>query len=974
MTRMTAAAPVALAQEWQGNHSFLLDDPARIIRVTSGAVELFLVEIAEGVPAGVRHHVMSITAGGLLFGADGAQALSPVGLLAVPLAGTRLVEFQRDAILSPEAVDGWIAGLYRAMLRPIQPPVHPDVLLTEGEGAAVGPGGRFGSRERVLWIATDTPDALLFDTEAVEGLNTGCRLPLAHGAWIGLPHGGTADAVDTAMALAGGWVEKGLAALHSAALDALVLNLRLLAVDEVNRLRNRAQADLAAAGSALDGLGALFDRSGEHRDAGPLSGDALIKAAAVLAQALGSTFQVPEPIRSPEGLIRPARFDDVLAVNQWRAREIRLDDGWWRRDIGPVLLFDAADGRPLVVLSGRRGDTRIVVDPVAGRRTVRPCAGLRGAAFSIHIPLPGRPLRGLDIGGNALRWSRGDVAGLIGLGLASSLLGAAVPIATGYLIDTVIPDHDRSGLVEMGAVLLVLAVMILGLNTAAQVAALRIEGRAGSRLQEAVLDRLLRLPVGFFKNHTAGDLAKRALAIQAIEQAVGSSLIGTLMSSVASLIALGLMVWYAWQLALLAFGMILLVASIGLVLGMMRIRRDRAVIATDGKLAGLLLQLSCGIAKLRQAAAENRAFLRWARLYSFLGRQRFAAHQIDTVSELVGSAALPLATAGLFAAILFLELGKGAFGAGGPADGGTGGGLALGMLIAFLSAFGQAMGGVSGLVGALVQIAALQPLYAYAAPILDAVPETTVRAADPGVLSGAIQVDRLRFRYAPHLPLVFDNLSLSVEAGEFVAVVGLSGSGKSTLLRLLLGFEAPETGAILYDGQDLHGLNVQAVRCQMGVVLQAGRLTPGTLLEYIQGGNPALSEADAWEAVEQVGLADDLRGMPMGLRTIVTDSGGTLSGGQVQRLLLARTIAAKPRILLLDEATSALDNRTQATVARNLDQLSATRIVVAHRLSTVVNADRIVVVRNGVVEESGSYEALTGSNGVFRALVSRQLL
>jgi ABC-type bacteriocin/lantibiotic exporter with double-glycine peptidase domain len=219
---------------------------------------------------------------------------------------------------------------------------------------------------------------------------------------------------------------------------------------------------------------------------------------------------------------------------------------------------------------------------------------------------------------------------------------------------------------------------------------------------------------------------------------------------------------------------------------------------------------------------------------------------------------------------------------------------------------------------------------------------------------------------------VLDEVSLRAEAGEFVAVVGPSGSGKSTLLRLLLGFERPDSGAVLYDRQDLEDVDVGAVRRQCGVVLQDDRLLVGDLRTNIVGAG-RYSEDEAWEAARQVGLADDVERMPMGMATYVGEGSGSLSGGQRQRVILARAMVSRPRILYLDEATSALDNRTQELVTESMRQLSATRIVIAHRLSTIRDADRILVMDAGRVVESGTYDELMQAGGLFRELAERQL-
>jgi ATP-binding cassette subfamily C protein len=299
-------------------------------------------------------------------------------------------------------------------------------------------------------------------------------------------------------------------------------------------------------------------------------------------------------------------------------------------------------------------------------------------------------------------------------------------------------------------------------------------------------------------------------------------------------------------------------------------------------------------------------------------------------------------------------------------------GLDTGHFLSFNAAFAQFFAATLGLTGALTASLNAIPLYERAKPILQSVPEVSPAMAPPGELSGAIEINQVSFRYAPDGPLVLDDVSIRIRPGEFVAFVGPSGSGKSTLFRMLLGFEKPQSGAIYYDQKDLAGLDVGAVRRQLGVVLQNGQLMPGDLFTNIVGAAP-LTLDDAWEAARMAGLDADIQAMPMGMHTFIGEGASTLSGGQKQRLMIARALVKKPRVLLFDEATSALDNRTQAIVAQSMQRLNATRIVIAHRLSTVVHADRIFVIDAGKVVEQGRYAELMALNGHFAALAKRQI-
>jgi ATP-binding cassette subfamily C protein len=300
-------------------------------------------------------------------------------------------------------------------------------------------------------------------------------------------------------------------------------------------------------------------------------------------------------------------------------------------------------------------------------------------------------------------------------------------------------------------------------------------------------------------------------------------------------------------------------------------------------------------------------------------------------------------------------------------------GLTIGTFMAFDSAFKSFIHGTTDISNTITDMLQILPQWQRAQPILKAIPEVELDKADPGKLIGRITVDRVCFRYRQDGPLNLDKVSIHAEPGEFIALVGGSGSGKSTIFRLLLGFETPEEGSIYYDGQDLSGLDVGAVRRQLGVVLQAGKMMAGSIFDNLAGGaNISLDEA--WEAAKMSGFADDVAAMPMGMHTVVSEGGGNLSGGQRQRLLIAKALVLKPRILMFDEATSALDNRTQAIVSENLEKLKVTRLVIAHRLSTIRNADRIYVMQSGSVAQQGSFEELAEQEGLFTNLMQRQMV
>jgi len=379
--------------------------------------------------------------------------------------------------------------------------------------------------------------------------------------------------------------------------------------------------------------------------------------------------------------------------------------------------------------------------------------------------------------------------------------------------------------------------------------------------------------------------------------------------------------------------------------------------ALQGKLSGVVLQFVSAVAKLRDTGAEERAFMRWSDDFVAMTRHTIKATRV-TIAGNVFNAVFPLvATAAAFAVFAFS----------------LGGSFQTAPFMAYTTAFAQLLAGVVALGLALVTLTTIVPLYERTRPILRAMPGTDETKADPGVILGHIEVDGVSFSYDPEGPPTIRDLSFEARPGEFVAIVGPSGAGKSTLFRILLGFDTPDSGSVHYDGKDLRTLDLTALRRQISTVLQNGRVFSGSIQLNIAGA-AQLTQDDLWEAARAAGLEEDIEAMPMGMFTYVAEGGVTLSGGQRQRLLIARALSTKPAVLFFDEATSALDNRTQATVMHSLEELNATRVVIAQRLSTVRAADRIYVIERGQVVQSGPFDELMSKPGLFRRLAERQLV
>jgi ATP-binding cassette subfamily C protein len=447
-----------------------------------------------------------------------------------------------------------------------------------------------------------------------------------------------------------------------------------------------------------------------------------------------------------------------------------------------------------------------------------------------------------------------------------------------------------------------------------------------------------------------------AVRINQIRQAAARLLLSGLLGELFAVFNLALLFYFDARLALIACALMAAALAVTLVLSVKQVRLQRRLAEQQGRVAGFVLQILSGISKLRVAGAETLAFAMWARRFA---RQKQLAFDARRVGNQVA------AFNGFFPVVIMAVL-FGLMARGRPQA------LSTGEFLAFIAAFTSVVASLLVITGGLINILQLVPLFERMRPILQAAPEVAQSRPAPGVLAGRLELSRVTFRYSPDMPVVLDDVTLHVEPGEFIAIVGQSGSGKSTLLRLLLGFERPLSGVVQYDGKDLREFDVTAVRRQIGVVLQSSRLMPGDLFGNISGSLP-LTPDDVWQAARMAGIEEEIRALPMGIHTIIPPGGGGLSGGQQQRLLIARAIASRPRILLFDEATSTLDNRTQAIVGESLESLQATRIVIAHRLSTIVRADRIYVMENGRFVQTGTYRDLVDQPGPFRDLATRQL-
>lgn len=749
-----------------------------------------------------------------------------------------------------------------------------------------------------------------------------------------------------------------LEVLHAEFFKALAQIDQQVAERKHTQLQQREALESQVTTQALSGLFAVLTPVHTAVDDGE---DGLLIAMGALGRALG--ISICPPTLSEGSVQGIERLRAIAQFSQFRIRRVALDPDWWKTDCGPLLGY-TTDQYPVALLPMSGGKYELL-DPQTCTRTLinqKIASQISLTAYIFYRPLPERVIKALDLLQFALAGRAKDVFTAFWTGIAVTVLGMLTPQAIALLIDFAIPDANRTLLWQIGLGLLITSFGVATFQLIQRWIVLRLETIADLTIQAAVWDRLLRVRLSFLQQYDTGDLKTRVLSIAQIRKLLGGMTLSTIFTSSFALLNLVLLVVYSAPLAIVAVAVALTALLMTHSVRWMSMRYFRALQKGEGKLFGTMVQIIGGIAKLRVAGAENRAFAYWSKQYSQQLSLNLKAQFYEDMLT-VFNTALPT----LSAILLF-----GVAGALINPSQALDHSLSTGKFLAFNLAFATFISGATSLSNTLVKILEAGTLWERTQPILNAELEVDRSKADPGSLTGNLQLDRVSFRYRKDGPLVLDQITLEAKAGEFIALVGASGSGKSTILRLLLGFDIPEAGTVAYDDHNIASLDLGAVRRQLGVVLQNGRIISGSLLENIANGALVTLE-DVWEATELAGLAEDIRALPMGLHTVIAEGGTNLSGGQRQRLLIARALILKPKILLLDEATSALDNRTQEVVSRNLEQLQVTRVAIAHRLSTIRHADRIYVLERGQLVQQGTFEQLSNQLGVFQKLMVRQL-
>jgi len=622
-------------------------------------------------------------------------------------------------------------------------------------------------------------------------------------------------------------------------------------------------------------------------------------------------------------------------------RHITLSERWWAYCTGYMMGFMADDNTPVILKPGFTDYTFIHPKTNQAMTASRHADLLKQEALITCLPLTEDDLTVKSIlryAANSL--SKYDLLYVLMAGIGVALLTMFTPYVSKLIFSEVIPSGDADQIVPIAVLLFSAAVGLTMVYIARNLVVVRIKDKVEYALQTALMSRLLQMPATFAKRFTPGDLSNRLLSLSRVSSNLTASFLSMLLTFLFSFVMVAQFFIYGGPLLYTGI-IVVLIRIAALILESHYTQKvQRSVNASGSRLIGMLFALFSGIQKIKTTGAEFRAFHQWAKAYApteaYSSRQPLASFVVTGIGYCLRL--LPMIVT-MWAAWYYH--------------------LALSDYIAYCAVLGIVCQAVSNLQGITSLMSRMLPEIQLCRPILTGKTEAKENANVVKTISGQVDIRALKFRYADDMPLLFDGLNLSINSGDYVALVGASGCGKSTLMRLMMGLEKPLSGSVFYDQYDVGDINLRSLRryC-IGICMQDGQLVEGTIRDNIIFNNSLLTDDDAWEAARMAALDGDIRNFPLGMDTPITVDGKGVSGGQRQRILIARALVRKPKVLFLDEATSALDNISQHIVVENLAKLKCTRIVIAHRLSTIEQCNRIIVLKDGRVAADGNFEEL----------------
>lgn len=666
-----------------------------------------------------------------------------------------------------------------------------------------------------------------------------------------------------------------------------------------------------------------------------------------------------KPVELPDEITDPnEQLDYIMRRHGIMKRDVELTKGWYKDAFGPMLAFTKEDKLPVAMLPGKiSGYT--YTDPKTGeslKMNAKRAELFERDAICFYRPLPQKELKVKDL----ILYIRNcitirDTFTITVATTILTLIGLIMPRIVRLLTGPVRLSGRPSALVGVAISMICVAIATQLITSIRGMLTSRLNMKVSVGVESSMMMRLIALPAAFFRKFSPGELRSRASSVMQLSSTLIEIVLTVTTGGFSSAIYILQIFSFAAALVVPTLIIALLTMAVSAAATVSQVRLNRRLMDSTAKESGMSFGLITGVQKIKLSGAEKRGFAKWLNLYSDVAEMTYNPPLFLKINTAI------ILAISLFGNIVLYYLAIKS-------------GVSQANFFAFTAAYGMVMGTVATISDIALSAAQIKPILEMAEPFLEIAPETSEGREIVTDITGSVDLEHVSFRYDDSMPYVLDDLSLKVKPGEYLAVVGKTGCGKSTLVRLLLGFEKPEKGAVYYDGKDINNLDLPSLRRKIGTVMQDAGLFQGDIYSNIVITAPELGMDEAWEAAEKAGIAEDIREMPMGMSTYVSEGSGGISGGQRQRLMIARAIAPKPKLLIFDEATSALDNKTQRQVSEALDEMGCTRIVIAHRLSTIKHCDRIVVLDGGHIIEDGTYDELIKKGGYFADLVERQRL
>lgn len=946
-------------QELRPGGRFSLTEPDIFWFIQGGCVDIFLTTDNQN----TLHFFYRIPAGHIFIGNDATlkEQWSLIGRICsnavvykIPTHALSSIIADDQATLS-ELIDEFIIKITKPNIKSTVPKLSVDI--SEFTNISCQANTNLYSLKGVRWIQNQTSNSWFIGDQGLSHVAGSEHFPLTMNSWYQLENASEILITTTGQLLAKNHLWDAIQTYLQ-----LLLNLRLIHIDNEILYNNvilfdRISNNQASIRDSINKLKESYDQSSVAYEYHKTDNDEY-NSCQLVAEYLGiqlkplsADYQYNERLKS---------FKKILAISKIFYRKIKLKDNWYKHDYGPLIAF-TKDNLSAAILPTNNKEY-FAYDknhPKGVKVTAEIARNFSPYAYQIYPNFSGKTFSPFDMLTYNFKRIASKIPTLLICCIITSSLGILVPVISSYIFDNIITSSDKYQLLQISLVLLATTFSVGLFEITKHYVLLNIESQLDCDTHGIFWDRIFKLPLDFFRKYSSGELVSRISNLINIRLQLGGASIIAILNALFSISSILVLLYYQFYLALFVLFFILMYLVISLYLINLAIKYEMKSVAINARIFGLLSELIVGISKVRMCGAEFRAFNNWVKMFSTNQRVVRKAQKILVVFNSFAEV-MPLAIiSSMYIGISLFFTHNQQF--------------STGNFMAFNIALGQIVMMLYSIITEINRLIKVVPMYSKAKDFIESPVEIAMSAKDPQPVFGEIELNHISFKHQNSEVYTLRDVHLHIQPGDYIAIAGQSGEGKSTIIKLLLGFDKPTTGRIYYDNRDLADLDVGLLRQEIGVVLQHDQLMPGDIFRNISGMTDITID-EAWHIAEMCGIASDINAMPMKMNTMISTEGSGLSGGQRQRILIARAIARNPKILILDEATRALDNISQKIVTQSLAKMSMTRIVVAHRLSTLKQVNKILVLHDGLIAEIGTYEELIDTKGIFYQLVQKQML